>query len=80
MQRYSVSIPSNIAEGYERANMKTKQQFMVATKASCGALRTQLYLAIFLKYIDSTIGNILINRITKLNIMIYNYIQFLNKK
>jgi four helix bundle protein len=79
MQRASVSIPSNIAEGYERNGVKEKQQFMFFAKSSCGELRTQLYLAVFLKYIDSEQGNILINRTGKLSIMIYNYIQFLNK-
>ena len=80
MQRSSVSIPSNIAEGYERNGLKEKQQFMFIAKASCGELRTQLYLANHLKYIDSEKGNNLINRVAKLSIMIYNYIQFINKK
>ena len=79
MQRASVSIPSNIAEGYERNGMKEKVQFMFIAKASCGELRTQLYLAVFLNYIDSEKGNSLIHRLAKLSIMIYNYIQFLNK-
>jgi len=80
MQRSSVSIPSNIAEGYERNGLKEKQQFMFIAKASCGELRTQLYLANHLKYIDSEKENNLINRVAKLSIMIYNYIQFINKK
>ena len=78
MQRASVSIPSNIAEGYERNGVKEKQQFMFIAKASCGELRTQLYLAVFLKYIDSEKGNNLIDRVAKLSIKIFNYIQFLN--
>ena len=45
MQRAAVSIPSNIAEGYERNSVKEKQQFMFIAKASCGELRTQLYLS-----------------------------------
>ena len=80
MQRASVSIPSNIAEGYERSSLKEKQHFMYIAKGSCGELRTQLYLATFLNYIDSEKGNNLINRVAKINIMIYNYIQFLNKQ
>jgi four helix bundle protein len=79
MQRASVSVPSNIAEGYERNGVKEMQHFMYVAKASCGELRTQLYLAIMLKYIDSEKGNILIERVAKLSVMIYNYIQFLNK-
>ena len=79
MQRAAVSIPSNIAEGYERHGVKEQQQFMFIAKASCGELRTQLYLAVFLKYIPPETGDILINRILKLSIKIFNYIQFLNK-
>jgi four helix bundle protein len=79
IQRASVSIPSNIAEGYERNSVKEKQHFMNIAKSSCGELRTQLYLAIFFEYIDSEKGNNLINRTTKLSIMIYNYIQSLIK-
>jgi four helix bundle protein len=80
MQRASVSIPSNIAEGCERNSPKEKQHFMYIAKSSCGALRTQLHLAIFLKYIDSEKGNLLIQRVAKLSIMIFNYIQYLNTK
>ena len=72
MQRTSVSIPSNIAEGYERNGLKEKQQFMFIAKASCGELRTQLYLANHLKYIDSEKGNNLINRVAKLSIITSN--------
>ena len=79
MQRASVSIPSNIAEGYERNGLKEKQHFMFIAKGSCGELRTQLYLATFFNYIDTEKGNTLISRVAKLSIMIYNYIQFLNK-
>ena len=80
MQRASVSIPSNIAEGYERNSLKENQHFMYIAKGSCGELRTQLYLATFLQYIDSEKGKILINRVAKLSIMIYGYIQYLNKQ
>jgi four helix bundle protein len=79
MQRASVSIPNNIAEGYERNSPKEKQHFMYIAKGSCGELRTELYVAIFLNYIDSEKGNNLINRVAKESVMIYNYIQSLNK-
>ena len=79
MQRASVSIPSNIAEGYERKGLKEEIQFLYIAKGSCGELRTQMYLAISFQYIDYEKGNILINRIAKLSIMIYNYIKFLSK-
>ena len=79
MQEASVSIPSNIAEGYERYSLKEKQHFMYIAKGSCGELRTQLYVAVFLNYVDAEKGANLINRVAKQSVMIYNYIQSLNK-
>lgn len=44
MQRSAVSIPSNIAEGYERTT-KDFIRFLVIAKGSCAELRTQAYIA-----------------------------------
>ncbi len=43
--RSSLSIPSNIAEGYERITAKDCIKFLSYAKGSCGELRTQLYIA-----------------------------------
>ncbi len=42
--RSAISIPSNIAEGYERNSNKEKIRFFYISKGSCGELRTQLML------------------------------------
>src|SRR6056297_2676317 len=39
--RSGLSIPSNIAEGYERDTAKDRSKFLTYAKGSCGELRTQ---------------------------------------
>jgi four helix bundle protein len=43
--RAAVSIPSNIAEGYERDSVKESIHFFHISKGSAAELRTQLYIA-----------------------------------
>ncbi len=45
LRRSAVSIPSNIAEGYERNSRAEFKRFLMIAKGSCGELRTQLYIA-----------------------------------
>ncbi len=53
IQTAVVSIMNNIAEGFERGSDKDFARFLDISKASCGELRSMLYLAEDLKYIDS---------------------------
>jgi len=45
VSRCSLSISSNIAEGYERDSSKDTIRFLRIAKGSCAELRTQLYIA-----------------------------------
>ena len=45
MERSSLSIPSNIAEGAERDSTADFIKFLRYSKGSCGELRTQLYIS-----------------------------------
>lgn len=46
MQRSAVSIPSNIAEGQQRNNIREYRQFIGVAKGSAAELETQLLLCI----------------------------------
>jgi four helix bundle protein len=45
VQRAALSVPSNVAEGYERNSNKEFVRFLNIAKGSCGELRTQLYIS-----------------------------------
>lgn len=51
IQRASVSIMNNIAEGFERQTNKDFRNFLFMAKGSCGEVRSMLYLALPLNYI-----------------------------
>lgn len=52
IQRASVSIMNNIAEGFERRTNKELRSFFYIAKGSCGEVRSMLLLALDLKYIS----------------------------
>lgn len=74
MQRSSVSIPSNIAEGFELSTNRAFIRHLYLAKGSGGELRTQLYIAIRQGYIEDHKGRELVDLCKKLSSMIYNFI------
>ncbi len=75
LQRAAVSVPSNIAEGFERQSNREYIQFLYIAKGSAGELRTQVYLAIDLKIIGLESGRDLLDSCKKVSSMLYNLIQ-----
>ncbi len=57
IQTAVVSIMNNIAEGFERGSDKDFARFLDIAKASSGEVRSMLYIAEDLKYIDSEKSN-----------------------
>jgi len=54
--RSCLSIPSNIAEGFERGSNKDSNKFFFYAKGSSGELRTQIYIGIEIGYISKETG------------------------
>lgn len=76
IQRASVSVPSNIAEGFERQTNKEFVRFLYIAKGSSGELRTHLYLSISLKYIKKEAGQKFIESAEKISAMLYRLIEY----
>ncbi len=74
MQRSSVSIPSNIAEGFELSTNKAFIRHLYIAKGSGGELRTQIYIAIRQGYIENQKGKELVDLTKKLAAMISKFI------
>lgn len=79
IRKASVSISSNIAEGFERNTDKEFVYFLYVAKASAGEVRSQLYLANDLNYIDNESFIQLKNKVVEISKLISGLIKYLNK-
>jgi four helix bundle protein len=53
MRRAAISIPSNIAEGFNRKYSNDYKRFLFTALGSCGELDTQLEIALALQMLES---------------------------
>ena len=67
IQRASVSIMNNIAEGFERSSNAEFRQFLYIAKGSCGEVRSMLYLAKELNYLSESEFNSLLNNLLEIS-------------
>ncbi len=54
--RASLSIPSNIAEGMEKATVRDQTRYLDIAKGSVAEFATQTYIAMDIGYVDKAIG------------------------
>ena len=78
MTRAAVSIPSNIAEGAERASVREFSRFLYIARGSAVELRTQLYIAGKIGIINSSVARNLISEVSEISAMIRGLAKSLN--
>jgi four helix bundle protein len=78
MQRCSISIQSNIAEGFNRFHNKEYKQFLYIALGSCAELETQIEISIELRYIDEQRKEHLLEKLDHESRMLRNLIKKLN--
>ncbi len=71
----ALSIPSNIAEGYERESVKERLQFLKIAKGSCGELWTQLWIGMEAGFLEQSTGRELASEAEELSKMLHGLMQ-----
>lgn len=79
MRRASISMMSNIAEGFERSGSGEFVQFLAIAKGSAGEVRSHLYIALDQKYIDREIFSRLSHSATDTARMVAGLMNYLRK-
>lgn len=79
IRRASVSITSNIAEGFERGGNREFVHFLANAKGSCGEVRDQLYAALDERYITEKQFTSLYEQALEISRMISGFIKYLQR-
>ena|SRR5690606_17404896 len=79
IQRASVSISNNIAEGFDRMSDKEFIRFLYIAQASCSEVKSMLYLAERLGYINNEQKMLLIEKSNEIGKIIRGLIKSLTK-
>ena len=78
MRRASISILSNIAEGFERGGDKEFLQFLAMAKGSCGEVRTQLYIAFEQHYLSKELFEQLVESAAEVSRLLSGFMKYLS--
>ena len=75
IQRASVSVMSNIAEGFERGTRQEFMNYLFIAKGSAGEVRAQLYVALDIGYLNTERFKYLNELVLDCSRLIYSFIQ-----
>lgn len=79
IRRASISILSNIAEGFERGGNKEFLQFLAIAKGSSGEVRAQIYAALDQNYIDEAQFKEISNKLIEISRTISGFMKYLQQ-
>ncbi len=79
LRKAAVSIPSNIAEGFERGGTGEFIQFLSVAKGSNGEVITQLHIALDLGYLQENDFQELVGKAHEVGAMLGGLIKYLRK-
>ena len=80
IQRASVSIMNNIAEGYARRSDKSFRNFLCIAKGSCAEVESMVIISKRLGYIDSEVEAALLSQTEEVGKMLSAFISKLSAK
>jgi four helix bundle protein len=78
--RAALSVPSNIAEGYERDSVGDYVRFLKIAKGSCGELRTQLYIGREIGFLAPDATTALVREAGEISKMLQGLVQRLQSR
>ena len=77
IRRASISVMSNIAEGFEHETQAQFISYLGRAKASAGEIRCQLYIAMDIKYITENQCHDLVNKAEECSRQLFGFINYL---
>jgi four helix bundle protein len=80
ISRAAVSISNNIAEGFDRSSDADFGRFLFIAMGSCSEVKSMLYLAERLNYINKTLRDQFLEKITEISRIIFGLIKSISPK
>lgn len=80
IRRAAVSVMSNIAEGFERGSRREFIQFLIIARGSLAEVRSQLYVALDLEYLDQASFDRLSGQASRTAKLVNGFVSYLRNR